>query len=48
MYSIKLVVIHPIHNDKKLNYYPQHYVELLRKQQPFRNNEEFGQQTQHN
>ena len=42
--SIKLVVIHPIHSDKKLNYHPHHYAELLRKQQPFRSNE---QQIQH-
>ena len=47
MYSIKLVVIHPIRSDKKLNYHPHHYSELLRKQQPFRSNEELEQQTQH-
>ena len=45
--SIKLVVIHPIRSDKKLNYHPHHYTELLRKQQPFRSNEELLQQTQH-
>lgn len=45
--SIKLVVIHPIRSDKKLNYHPHHYAELLRKQQPFRSNEELEQQTQH-
>ena len=41
--SIKLVVIHPIHSDKKLNYHPHHYAELLRKQQPFCSNEEVEQ-----
>ena len=45
--NIKLVVIYPIHSDKKLNYHPHHYAELLRKQQPFRSNEELEQQTQH-
>ena len=45
--SIKLVVIHPIRSDKKLNYHPHHYAELLRKQQPFRSNKELVQQTQH-
>ena len=45
MYSIKLVVIHPIRSDKKLNYHPHHYAELLRKEQPFRSNEELEQQT---
>lgn len=43
MYSIKLILIHPIRSDKKLNYHP----ELLRKQQPFRSNEELEQPTQH-
>ena len=46
MYSIKLIVIHPIHSDKKLNYHPHHYTELLRKQQPFKSNEELVEQTQ--
>ena len=45
--SIKSVVIHPIRSDKKLNYHPHHYAELLRKQQLFRSNEELEQQTQH-
>ena len=45
--NIKLVVIYPIHSDKKLNYHPHHYAELLRKQQPVRSNEELEQQTQH-
>lgn len=43
--SIKLVVIHPISSDKKLNDHSHHYTELLRKQQPFRSNEELEQQT---
>lgn len=47
MYSIKLILIHPIHSDKKLNYHPHPYTELLRKQQPFRSNEVLEQQTQY-
>ena len=47
MYSIKLILIHPIRSDKKLNYHPHHYTELLRKQQPLRSNEELVQQTRH-
>ena len=45
--SIKLVIIHPIRSDKKSNYHPHYYAELLRKQQLFRSNKNLELQTQH-